>query len=200
MKPRVKNPKPPFQLFQREEDDFTVVPVWVCGECGMVTKEEKWAEECCKIRVCECGKDVESASYTACEECRRESSRIKEEQQWQNMPIYENYTSEPLFDGTYYHSDFGEYLDQHCDDGPDDLDEYLEVCEVKKIGYNVEPYKVLDYIREEALDCVDFEDEGFNGEDDLIKAIKEFKEKQTTTFFVPTGKKIVVKDLLPKSP
>jgi hypothetical protein len=196
------NKNDPIKLY-RKIDDAYVATVYACCKCGIVRGTYDEAESCCREVTCLCGKVVEDRYRGLCRSCREKKAHEGEMARWAAMPDFKDYSCEPIYDGTYYHADLESYIDAHIEDNAvseEDIEEYLEVCEIKKFGYNVNPKAVLDYMNEKAAEDLDegYDDTAFVGEEELVEQIKAFLEKQKDTLWVPIGKKIHTKTELEK--
>jgi hypothetical protein len=95
--------------------------VWACGECQLARETEQEAEDCCKPKMCECGKPVEFP-YTVCKQCREETQRKRDQAIYDKAKKvkWEDYDGSMLVcdrDDKFY-TDPGEIFDEHYEDPP----------------------------------------------------------------------------------
>lgn len=196
--------KEPIKLYRMVRSELVDAGVWACGECGAVRSNEEGARACCEEVMCSCGAPVEDRYRTSCRACREKSAHEREMQRWQNMPDFENYSGEPLHDGENFFIDLEDYVDQHVgEDNPvleEDIEEFLEVAEAKKPGYDISPEAILDYMRYLAFETVDDSVvEDFAGTLEFKVQIREFLDKQPDRIYVPCNKKIHTKTELERA-
>jgi hypothetical protein len=196
--------KEPIKLYRMDRSELVDAGVWACGKCGTVRSNEEGAKTCCEEVMCPCGAPVEDRYRTSCRACREKAAYEREMQRWQKMPEFENYFGEPLHDGENFFDDLEDYVDQHVGEDntvlEEDIEEFLEVAEVKKPGYNIDPEVILDYMRELAFEGVDDSVvEDFAGTLEFKVQIREFLDKQPDRYYVPCNKKIHTKTELERA-
>jgi len=99
--------------------DGSSAEVWYCGECKIVRKTEKEAEECCKKHNCRiCGSPVDTLHRIVHPECKRQETIEKAQklESWDGWVYWEG------IEGEYFDSidDLLEaFEDNHCHDIPE---------------------------------------------------------------------------------
>lgn len=188
---KIKNPKPPFKILLEDPDgNKTESKSYSCGECMRVYSTKEEAQGCCKISVCSCGKDIERDYYTVCDDCSSLNDAKRELERWEKMPEETDWGGPILSNDIFYGS-----IDELTDGEDGDLPEYVECCDTKKLGYNVNPDRVIEHILEDMLDNVedsDYFESKIVDTDSLYQAIRSFLEAQTSELWVPNGKKVAI--------
>lgn len=163
---------------------------WACGECLRVAQDYDHALNCCKIPLCNrCGKEPRHKYYVICDTCQRKSENERQEAAWDKMPEVP-YDGGPVYDGDRYFQNDEDYW-EHYYEG--DADGRVELCDEKKLGYEVTPDNVLDYLNERMLEDVeDNETAKIEGEAELRVALEKFFDSQTYMLWVTNGKKAIL--------
>jgi len=189
-----KQPKPPQEMWFWSGKS---AGVWACGECNRIYQSEVMATECCKSKICKCGADNFSTVYTTCASCRHKQDMAREKDRFDKMDdITDSYDEQPVLAGDSFYKDVWEFF--NCCDSLNNLeDEYIEVCSVHKLGYNISVDDVLDTLLDNVTENLEdgYEME-FDGVDVFKKQIQEFLDKQTGEIWVPCGKKINIGELV----
>lgn len=163
---------------------------WACGECKTVRGAYVEAYKCCLPTLCSmCNKVTGNRYHYLCKVCSAKEVRVKEQSMWDKMPEVE-YTGGPVHDGVRFFQDEEEYWDYYDEKDGDGI---VELCNIKKVGYNISPGCVLDFINERALEEIEDHDLKLDGMDELQVALEKFFESQTYMIWVPNGKKAILK-------
>ena len=163
---------------------------WACGECKTVRGAYVEAYKCCLPRLCSvCSKVTGNRYHDLCNACSRKEAVEKEQSMWDKMPEVE-YTGGPIHDGVRFFENDEDYWECYFEN---DGDGVVELCNVKKVGHNLSPDCVLDFINERALEEIEDHDLKLDGMDELKVALEKFFESQTYMIWVPNGKKATLK-------
>ena len=100
------------------------------------------------------------------------------------------YDGGPVYDGDRYFQNDEDYW-EHYYEG--DADGRVELCDEKKLGYDVTPDNVLDYLNEHMLENIEDNDTvKIEGEEELRVALEKFFDSQTYMVWVTNGKKAIL--------
>lgn len=108
--------KPHIPLTRAGTDE---VVAQACGSCGRVWPDHLIAQ-CCAKKYCDCGAEITSNCYTACNACRNRAAREKEAARRTNAEVVADYEG-PVYweEGDKFFSDVGEAL-EYWEDDPED--------------------------------------------------------------------------------
>ena len=177
--------------------------LYACGKCGQLHSPaiyacgverahetaRRFAEECCKPKVCECGVELGKSHYTACEKCRKRTS-LQEAQIVKpgdyDGPVYSDANSGDWGEG--YFSDLGE-ISEHCHDHDEKEPAYVFTCHEKLL--QLDPENILEHaiddMHEDAQDQIEAADEFF-------AFIKDWNSKQYCKTYYPNRKQVIILD------
>lgn len=104
----------------------------------------------------------------------------------QPMKQFVEYTGGPLYFNDHYFNDEEELFDYY-----DDVDTFIDVelCDIKKIGYDLNVESIVEDIEVKVLQYCDPDHNWkVEGLGELQAALEKFKECQTQSVLVPNGK------------
>ena len=165
-----------------------------CGKCGFIRSTKDEAEQCCKPLLCECGNELQQYR-NRCNSCIERDSLRKEK----NRIMQAERVLRPTVEGrVYWEGAIGDgfidlsEIESECESEDKELPAFVYDCECRKWeGFDAEAI-IEDY----------FEDsEWFDGAEDQLEAVEEFKEflaswnkKQTLKQYQTDYYKIIVLD------
>lgn len=172
-------------------EDKTDVVAYFCSECRIVKKTSQEAEDCCKPKLCDCGKEVRQY-YSVCDTCL-DISRIKKEKEKLSKATR---IKVPTTDAVYSEGASNEgyvFFDGLEDEFEDDSEMPLYVydCTMQTWGG-----LDLDEILENAFDGDWHEDavDSVVKHDELAKYLKSWNEKQDLYQYMVATDRIIVLD------
>lgn len=131
--------------------------------------------------------------------CNSEASRVFEEDRERRFiekaeKVNREDWDGPVFDDDRYYSSLDDLLEYISEEGDLDLPKYVNVAEEKKTLYYHDLDLMLNYIENKLYDVIgdnDFLDD-INSDQELENAWKNFVDKYTHTFWVPSKNKIIL--------
>ena len=115
--------KAPLRLIVEGREPMQVV-AYACAVCGVVSKTETAASECCGPRHCDCGAVIEKEyHYTACAPCRSKADALKDAARYEKAKKVRE--SDPAVTYLYceccseYFETSGDLFERHWDDAMD---------------------------------------------------------------------------------
>jgi hypothetical protein len=160
----------PIQLFAQYEGGLEPSGIWYCQKCRIVHSSAEKAEECCKPRLCNCGKPIKKG-WAICDECVKSSRLIKEHDRFTKAEKLTEWDGPVFCDGvdTEYFECVSHFLD-FCE--PGDEPQYVWTCD--KIPFVTGLLDCIsEHISEAAYD--DFGLSDLHGLKDLKEAITKFE-------------------------
>ncbi|KZK99182.1 hypothetical protein [Pseudovibrio sp. Ad26] len=177
--------------------------LYACGACGLLhsptiyacdsekahATAHRFAEDCCKPKVCECGVELGKSHYTACEKCRErkrlEAAQVVKAEDYHGVVQSETNSGDW---GEGYFSDLGE-ISEHCHGHDETEPAYVFTCTEKLL--QIDPESILlnaaDDMHEDAHDQIEAADE-------LFAFIKEWNTKQHCKTYYPNWKQVIILD------
>jgi hypothetical protein len=169
--------------------DGTTAGIYYCGKCRHVARTQAEAEQCCKPRVCACGKKTEGY-WTVCHDCREKAERAKEAKRFADAEKLTAWDGPVFAEGIGPQDGFFETVDdltEHCEDNGMSLPPYVWPCD--KV-----PFAVVDFDDiVEAAAYEDFDAGDLSGTAELKAAIEAFNEaNKALCLWEPNYKKALV--------
>ena len=201
MKELVDNPRPPIELFRKDENGAPIRiigrqgsynGVFACGECGVIyanTEKEGFSYSilnCCKQPYCECGHKIEYTGYTVCSPCRDKSRIDKAEE------VEDNGEAVTVFDDDEWFMSLDSLVEElHDRLEPDDYwPEWASPSE-SHVWSGISEWEIESMIESSLSDFYEEADEHIIDYQELIDFVKKWNQKQNiVSYQTITGKKV----------
>lgn len=161
----------PIKLTKEGTND---VVAYACGSCGLVQPSEHYADICCTCSTCNESKpDVKRSYARDCRDCFEAKVEQRELERFNSAEKITEWSG-PVYDGSDYHANLGDMMDQYSTMADDpDLPDYVWACD-EKHWVKANEDMIFGCLEGDAPEYFSFSD--LNGLDELNKAIEAFNE------------------------